>query len=72
MNLVSLLIAPAVVKLTVGHQENSGARAGIAVVAALIIVAAVVNSKRKDIAVGDQPAAGTKPADAAQGQVSTL
>ncbi|HEX3827603.1 MAG TPA: sodium-translocating pyrophosphatase [Sporichthyaceae bacterium] len=72
MNLVSLLIAPAVVKLTVGHQENGGARAGIAVIASLIIVAAVVNSKRKDIAVGDQPAAGTKPADATQGQVSTL
>jgi K(+)-stimulated pyrophosphate-energized sodium pump len=72
MNLVSLLIAPAVVKLTIGHQENSGARVGIALVASLIIVGAVINSKRKDIAVGDSPAPGTKPADAAPGRVSTL
>jgi len=32
----------------------------IAIVAALIIVAAVVNSKRKDIAVGDQPEPAAK------------
>jgi K(+)-stimulated pyrophosphate-energized sodium pump len=56
MNLVSLLIAPAVVKLTIGNDENSGLRAGIAIVAVVIIVGAVVNSKRKDIAVGDSPA----------------
>jgi K(+)-stimulated pyrophosphate-energized sodium pump len=58
MNLVSLLIAPAVVKLTLGKDENTGLRAGIAVVAVVIIIAAVVNSKRKDIAVGDNPSAG--------------
>jgi K(+)-stimulated pyrophosphate-energized sodium pump len=56
MNLVSLLIAPAVVKLTLGEDENTGLRAAIAIVAVVIIVGAVVNSKRKDIAVGDTPA----------------
>jgi K(+)-stimulated pyrophosphate-energized sodium pump len=65
MNLVSLLIAPAVVKLTVGHDENTGERAGIAIAAALIIVAAVINSKRRDIAVGDSPAPEAAKADAA-------
>jgi K(+)-stimulated pyrophosphate-energized sodium pump len=60
MNLVSLLIAPAVVKLTIGQDENTGLRAGIAIVAMVIIVGAVINSKRKDIAVGDSSApAGT-------------
>ena len=54
MNLVALLIAPAVVKLTVGEDQNTGARAAIAIVAAVIIIGAVINSKRKDIAVGDE------------------
>ncbi|HVE28417.1 MAG TPA: sodium-translocating pyrophosphatase [Sporichthya sp.] len=52
MNLVSLLIAPAVVKLTVGSDENDALRISIAAVALLIIIGAVVNSKRKSIAVG--------------------
>jgi K(+)-stimulated pyrophosphate-energized sodium pump len=52
MNLVSLLIAPAVVKLTVGSDENDALRISIAAIALLIIVGAVVNSKRKSIAVG--------------------
>ncbi|GGO05054.1 sodium-translocating pyrophosphatase [Micromonospora parathelypteridis] len=50
MNLVSLLIAPAVVAWSVGDDRNVGLRVGIALVATLIIVASVVFSKRKGIA----------------------
>ncbi|MGI5147045.1 sodium-translocating pyrophosphatase [Plantactinospora sp. CA-294935] len=53
MNLVSLLIAPAVVGWSVGEDKNTGLRIGVAVVAALIIVAAVVFSKRKPVAMSD-------------------
>ncbi|MER6753430.1 sodium-translocating pyrophosphatase [Micromonospora echinofusca] len=53
MNLVSLLIAPAVVAWSVGDERNTGLRVGIAVVATLIIVAAVVFSKRKGVAMSD-------------------
>ncbi|MEU6075854.1 sodium-translocating pyrophosphatase [Micromonospora sp. NPDC047074] len=53
MNLVSLLIAPAVVAWSVGDDRNTALRVGIAVVATLIIVAAVVFSKRKGVAVSD-------------------
>ncbi|WP_194926077.1 sodium-translocating pyrophosphatase [Catenulispora pinisilvae] len=53
MNLVSLLIAPAVVQLSIGTSANAGVRALIAIVALLVIVAAVWNSKRKSIAVSD-------------------
>jgi K(+)-stimulated pyrophosphate-energized sodium pump len=53
MNLVSLLIAPAVVQLSIGTSANAGVRALIAIVAILVIVAAVWNSKRKSIAVSD-------------------
>ncbi|WP_433117141.1 sodium-translocating pyrophosphatase [Micromonospora sp. CA-246542] len=53
MNLVSLLIAPAVVAWSVGDERNVGLRVGIALVATLIIVASVVFSKRKGIAMDD-------------------
>ncbi len=52
MNLVALLIAPAVVGLSVGEDQNTAARIAIAVVAALIIVGAVVVSKRRSVVVG--------------------
>ncbi|HYX97846.1 MAG TPA: sodium-translocating pyrophosphatase [Geodermatophilus sp.] len=55
MNLVALLIAPAVVGLSVGEGQNTAARIAIAVVAALIIVAAVVVSKRRSVVVGGAP-----------------
>jgi K(+)-stimulated pyrophosphate-energized sodium pump len=58
MNLVSLLIAPAVVAYSVGDDKNTPVRIAIAVAAALIIVAAVVFSKRKPIAVGEGPGSG--------------
>ena len=51
MNLVSLLIAPAVVTYWYGATQNTGIRVTIALVAAAIIVAAVVFSKRKPITV---------------------
>ncbi len=50
MNLVALLIAPAVVSLAL--DNNWAARWGIAVAAVAIIVGAVVFSKRRPIAVG--------------------
>ncbi|MBO4207852.1 sodium-translocating pyrophosphatase [Micromonospora echinofusca] len=56
MNLVSLLIAPAVVAWSVGADRNTGLRVTIAVVATLIIVAAVVFSKRKPVAMSDTDA----------------
>src|SRR4029079_1938370 len=58
MNLVSLLIAPAVVMFSVGVDMNTPARLGIAGAATLIVVAAVVNSKRKSIAVGTEESNG--------------
>ncbi|MGR6316770.1 sodium-translocating pyrophosphatase [Micromonospora soli] len=62
MNLVSLLIAPAVVAWSVGDDKNPALRITIALVAALVIVAAVVFSKRKGVAMassGDDTGAGS-------------
>ena len=55
MNLVALLIAPAIVALSVGEDQNNGLRITIAVVAALIIAAAVYISKRRPIAIESAP-----------------
>jgi K(+)-stimulated pyrophosphate-energized sodium pump len=61
MNLVSLLIAPAVVAYNYGTGANDDVvRIVIAVVAAAVILAAVVWSKQKPISMGeDTPPAGT-------------
>ncbi|MBU6278503.1 MAG: sodium-translocating pyrophosphatase [Actinomycetales bacterium] len=56
MNLVALLIAPAVVSLSIGTDANPVLRWVIAVGAALIVVVAVIISKRRPIAVGEVPA----------------
>ena len=53
MNLVALLIAPAVVSLSIGNDANAGMRWGISILAALIVIISVVISKRRPIAVGD-------------------
>ena len=53
MNLVALLVAPAVVALSVGEGANDLLRWAIALGAVLIVVIAVVISKRRPIAVGD-------------------
>ena len=57
MNLVALLVAPAVVTLSIGDGANPTLRWGIAIVAAAIVIGAVVISKRRPIAVGDQEGA---------------
>ncbi|MDO5740460.1 MAG: sodium-translocating pyrophosphatase, partial [Ornithinimicrobium sp.] len=54
MNLVALLIAPAIVTLTYG-DANSLIRWGIALGALVVIVVAVVVSKRRSISIGDAP-----------------
>jgi K(+)-stimulated pyrophosphate-energized sodium pump len=54
MNLVALLIAPAVVTLFLSGGNSTAIRWGIAIVAVIIIVIAVVVSKRRPIAVGEE------------------
>lgn len=57
MNLVSVLIAPAVVGMSsIGEDTNTPLRIIIAVVALLIIVVAVVVSKRRESVISDTPA----------------
>ena len=53
MNLVSLLIASAVVSLSVGDDQNDAVRILIAVVAVAVIAAAVIVSKRRSVSIGD-------------------
>ncbi|MEW2068169.1 sodium-translocating pyrophosphatase [Streptomyces sp. NPDC007346] len=53
MNLVALLIAPAVVQFSYGADANPWVRALVAVLAIVVIVGAVYVSKRRGIAVGD-------------------
>jgi K(+)-stimulated pyrophosphate-energized sodium pump len=53
MNLVSLLIVGAIVKLSVGEHENDAVRIIIAIVAVLIIAGAVYNSKRRSAVISD-------------------
>jgi K(+)-stimulated pyrophosphate-energized sodium pump len=52
MNLVAVLIAPAVVKLTVGENASTGLRILAGVVAFAIIAAAVIVSKRRRVSMG--------------------
>jgi K(+)-stimulated pyrophosphate-energized sodium pump len=52
MNLVALIIAPAVVGMSVGDDANTGLRVAVALVAVLVIVVAVVVSKRRSVVVG--------------------
>jgi K(+)-stimulated pyrophosphate-energized sodium pump len=67
MNLVSLLVAPAVVALSIGASKNTGLRIAIALAATLVIVVAVVISKRRSISVGADEAA-----EAEKGQKVTV
>ena len=53
MNLVSLLIASAIVSLSVGKDKNDFLRYTIAIVALLIIVVAVYISKQREVVLGD-------------------
>jgi K(+)-stimulated pyrophosphate-energized sodium pump len=65
MNLVSLLVAAAVVDLSIGDNENTALRVLIALVAVAIVVAAVIFSKRKSIAVAEERT--EEPTPVAQG-----
>ncbi|MCW2892161.1 MAG: Inorganic diphosphatase [Actinomycetia bacterium] len=80
MNLVSLLIATSVVK----YSSNTGLRVGVALGAVIIIVAAIVYSKRRSAGMGDEapasteisgatsPAASVGSADAAESATAAL
>ncbi|MBT2399288.1 sodium-translocating pyrophosphatase [Streptomyces sp. ISL-100] len=69
MNLVALLIAPAVVQFSYGADASAGVRAVVATLAIAVVVGAVYVSKRRGIAVGDEDNSGgvsgrvPKPAD---------
>jgi len=52
MNLVALLVAPAVVQYAVGTEANTALRLAIGLLATVIVAAAVVFSKRRSVAVG--------------------
>src|SRR4051794_9967406 len=54
MNLVSLLIASAVVSMSVGKDQHDGLRILIAVVAAAGIAVAIYVSKRRPVAIGEE------------------
>ncbi|HEY7595648.1 MAG TPA: sodium-translocating pyrophosphatase [Actinophytocola sp.] len=56
MNLVSLLIAPAIVTLSVGEDANAGLRITFAVLAALLVAGAIFVAKRRGTAISDNPA----------------
>jgi K(+)-stimulated pyrophosphate-energized sodium pump len=60
MNLVSLLIATSVVK----YSGNTGLRVGVALGAVIIIVAAIVISKRRSGGMGETTPAATEVAGA--------
>ncbi|MFD3941268.1 sodium-translocating pyrophosphatase [Streptomyces sp. NPDC058579] len=53
MNLVALLIAPAVVQFSYGDDASGGLRALVAIFAIVVIVVAVYVSKRRSVVVGD-------------------
>jgi K(+)-stimulated pyrophosphate-energized sodium pump len=79
MNLVSLLIATSVVK----YYYNDGLRAGIAIGAIIIVIAAIVYSKRRSSGLGEEapastdsgaatePVAGQAPAEVTAAQPAT-
>ncbi|MFD7166821.1 sodium-translocating pyrophosphatase [Streptomyces violascens] len=54
MNLVALLIAPAIVKFSYGDDANPAVRGIVAALAIIVIVGAVYVSKRRSVAVGDE------------------
>ena len=62
MNLVSLLIASAIVSMSVGEDQNDALRITIAVVATAIIVAAVYISKQREVVLGDDDDTPATPA----------
>ncbi len=59
MNLVSVLIAPAIVQLSVGSDASAALRYGIAGIAVVVIVVAVTVSKRRSTVMTDEIPAAT-------------
>ncbi len=66
MNLVSVLIAPAVVTYTVGSSASMAVRLTIAIAAAAIVVGAVIVSKRRSTAIADSGAEEVEAATPAE------
>ena len=62
MNLVSLLVAPAIVQFSFGKDANLGLRLGVGLFCVVVIVGAVWVSKRRGIAVGAEAPDGAAPA----------
>ena len=65
MNLVSVLIAPAIVQLSVGSNASAPLRYGIALVAVVVIIAAVTVSKRRTSVMTDEVPAAASPTQSA-------
>ncbi len=63
MNLVALLIAPAIVQFSYGDDASPTVRAIVAILSIGVIVGAVYISKRRGIAVGDDEAGEGAPAE---------
>jgi K(+)-stimulated pyrophosphate-energized sodium pump len=61
MNLVSLLIVSAIVKLSIGEHANTPLRILIALAAAAGIAAAVIVSKRRSTVIGDDSGTPAPP-----------
>ena len=64
MNLVALLVAPAVVTLSVGDTVSTPVRMAIAIAAGLVVFGAVTFSKRKPIAVAPEEVGAAGKGDA--------
>jgi K(+)-stimulated pyrophosphate-energized sodium pump len=65
MNLVSLLIAPAIVQLSVGTDASPALRYTIAAIAVIVIIAAVTVSKRRTSVMTDEVPAAASTTSAA-------
>ncbi|NLU75536.1 sodium-translocating pyrophosphatase [Streptomyces sp. HNM0575] len=63
MNLVALLIGPAVIQFSYGDDASVGVRAVVALVAAAVVIGAVYISKRRGIAMSDTGGDGDTGSD---------
>ncbi len=64
MNLVSVLVAPAIIALSVGADAKPVIRYGIAALALIVVVVAVAVTKRRDLAIGGDDSQGALSHDA--------
>ncbi|HCB03704.1 MAG TPA: sodium-translocating pyrophosphatase, partial [Nocardioides bacterium] len=71
MNLVSLLIASAIVSLSVGDDQNDVLRIAIAVVAVVVIAGAIFVSKQRAVTLGDDETPAAPPAPPVTDPVTT-